>query len=59
MPLDELYLEFKLSYNTSYKVKDAIPDLQAMRFSLVSIGRVVSDPKSGQLIDADMLLERP
>lgn len=55
----ELELGLKPSYNASYTVEDAIPDLQAMGFSLVSIGRGVSDPNSGQLIDADMLFERP
>lgn len=54
----ELELGLKPSYEQSYTLEDAIPDLRAMGFSVVSIGRGVSDPKTGQLIDADILLER-
>lgn len=54
----ELELGLKPSYEQSYTLDDAIPELRAMGFSVVSIGRGVSDPKTGQLIDADILLER-
>lgn len=54
----ELELGLKPSYQDSYTLENAIPRLGEMGFSLVSLGRGVSDPKSGQLIDVDILLER-
>ena len=54
----ELELGLKPSYYDSYTLADAIPDIQDMGFSLVSIGRGASDSNTGQLIDADILFER-
>ena len=54
----ELELGLKPSYEESYTLEKALPRLNQMGFSVVSLGRGVSDSESGQLIDVDVLLER-
>lgn len=54
----EIELALQPSYEGAYTLERALPSLLALGFSVVSVGRGYSDPKTGKLIDLDVLLER-
>lgn len=54
----EIELAINPGYEGAYTFSDALPDIWNHGFTLVSIGRGVSDQQTGKLIDVDVLFER-
>ncbi len=54
----ELELGVKPGYESGYTLDRALPELTALGFAMTSIGRGVSDPETGELVDIDVLVER-
>jgi FkbM family methyltransferase len=54
----EIELAITPGYDGAYTLRDALPDILSRGFSLVSIGRGVSDGQTGKLLDVDIIFER-
>lgn len=54
----ELELALQSSYEETYHITDALPDLRAKGFEILSLGRGATNPATGRLIDVDVLLGR-
>jgi FkbM family methyltransferase len=54
----EIELAIDVGYEGAYTLVEALPDISALGFEIISIGRGYADPATGRLIDADILFER-
>lgn len=54
----EIELAIDTGYEGAYTLIEALPDISALGFEIISIGRGYADPATGRLVDADVLFER-
>lgn len=54
----EIELAITPTYAGAYALDEAIPNLNALGFEIVSIGRGACNPQTGRLLDVDVLFQR-
>lgn len=54
----EVELAIDAAYDGAYTLVEALPDIIALGFEVISLNRGYSDTKTGRLVDVDMIFER-